>query len=772
MCEFPCNDGEFLYWNGTCKGSCVEPLQQRTTDGKDYCDYQCTTDEFLYFNQSCLDTCDTPYTSRTEYGVVYCDYPCESDQYLFDNGTCVDSCDSPFVTRNDSNYLYCDFPCADEEYLYWDGECREECEYPLVYQKSEYNLCLHPCDDLEQYYNVDEDSDDDNGDDTLDQISEFCSDECIFPHVAKENDLYKTCELAVTKEDQEVIEDETRAMNVTNDISAAGLAGLAVATPADTGIVSGVLVYKMMQYPRYCDIEYPPRLKYFYKNQNREPANLALFSDIPNQWRKDLEGDDEEGNEGGEDRRMLQESFEEYNVSEVYIVNFWNATFFFLISLIFTLITSVIDHFIQKAKKPSEKVKEISNKIAKGFRWNLPIIIIIANLDSIIIYSFYQYMNFRAGRTASAVSILLSVIFLIAAIIIMVASYKLVKKSLQLQKGVLKEEKEEKKKWDEKMRGFQVLYCGGKEKSFWTQGFLFLYLVRVSVSAMFIVFLYSIPLGQIILITILGLTTIIYLLIFKPFKSTLTFVQYLIMETILAIVHFCVIILAYGDNQDSGSEDSRETVGNVIIYANIAFCVLIVLFILIKIASLLMKFAAQNAEEKAKKQSQKVHPEDISEKDTGKNRDGFKQVPDHSIQTHKQHETTFDNLMNRSIEHAPQIMNQSITYNHELNPEQFRVRESSQRLHYDYNSARDLDSIRDGEGKLPSLQRDPDTVAYQRAKEKFQGFTTNRVEQDPNKNTISQPYRIKKAQFKVVNAGDYDESGEPVYESAPRHYKN
>jgi len=50
----------------------------------------------------------------------------------------------------------------------------------------------------------------------------------------------------VDKEDQEEIETETTVMNFTNHVSAGALSAISIATPADTGIVSSILVFKML----------------------------------------------------------------------------------------------------------------------------------------------------------------------------------------------------------------------------------------------------------------------------------------------------------------------------------------------------------------------------------------------------------------------------------------------------------------------------------------------------------------------------------------------
>ena len=177
-----------------------------------------------------------------------------------------------------------------------------------------------------------------------------------------------------------------------------------------------------------------------------------------------MEGNDEDDST----RRIIQEKFEEYGVSEVYIINFWNAIFFLCIALILTFITSMVDFYIQHRKTSSFRAKEISLKIAQAFRWNFPIIIIISNFDSILIYSIYSYMKFDSERTASIVNLILSAIFLILALAILIASFVFVKKSLAISNEKSRGSKSYKQFWDEKWGGFAILFKGGKEKNFWT----------------------------------------------------------------------------------------------------------------------------------------------------------------------------------------------------------------------------------------------------------------------------------------------------------------
>ena len=192
LCDYPCQDGYYLYPDGKCYQDCPSPYN-KTTDSYevDYCTSICTTSkylttpgycrldcsgpldlmqtirgiliclsscgstQYLYWNGTCEDTCPSPLRSDGTASPKTCNYDCSSGQYLFPNGTCYDKCDSFLVnsTRYGENFCISTYPLSTSGHIYWDGSSQVTCNPPLLStNKGGIDICQYPCNDTSYLY--------------------------------------------------------------------------------------------------------------------------------------------------------------------------------------------------------------------------------------------------------------------------------------------------------------------------------------------------------------------------------------------------------------------------------------------------------------------------------------------------------------------------------------------------------------------------------------------------------------------------------------------
>jgi len=143
-CLFHCDGGFYHYWNDTCSSTCDAPLTVvYAQQGYEYCEQPCQEGKYLYQNGSCLAECNYQIIID-ENGVSKCTYPCDTGEYLYQNATCKSNCPRPYgsLTTYDG-LLLCNSPCDSDEYYRQElDSCVSHCSFPLtIRQEGILNIC-------------------------------------------------------------------------------------------------------------------------------------------------------------------------------------------------------------------------------------------------------------------------------------------------------------------------------------------------------------------------------------------------------------------------------------------------------------------------------------------------------------------------------------------------------------------------------------------------------------------------------------------------------
>ena len=93
--------------------------------------------------------------------------------------------------------------------------------------------------------------------------------------------------------------------------------------------------------------------------------------------------------------------------------------------------------------------------------------------------------------------------------------------------------------------------------------------------------MYTQPLAQATLISLINIGMIVYLIWRYPIRNSIRLLQNIVQEIVLMIVNGCMVTLAIFDAAKIGSTQSREKIGDVIMYCSIVFSWLGLVFLLI-----------------------------------------------------------------------------------------------------------------------------------------------------------------------------------------------
>mmetsp|Transcript_5609 Transcript_5609/g.4753 ORF Transcript_5609/g.4753 Transcript_5609/m.4753 type:complete len:144 (+) Transcript_5609:1169-1600(+) len=113
--------------------------------------------------------------------------------------------------------------------------------------------------------------------------------------------------------------------------------------------------------------------------------------------------------------------------------------------------------------------------------------------------------------------------------------------------------------------------------------------MRAIISFIMISFFYNNPIVQTTIVVFLSICNLTFILVHKPPKKKINYYQLVSMEIIIIIVNLCVFILAIMDRNERGMtpEDSgwgfREALGDMIIACSVAFTLIGILFVIIKL---------------------------------------------------------------------------------------------------------------------------------------------------------------------------------------------
>lgn len=543
FCDRPCSSGYSLFNNNTCLPSCDLPLVPSTDSITNFCDLPCQAGKFLYKNHTCLNSCDLPLIQTSDGRVQFCDRPCPSNTFIYSNNTgiCLSNCNSPLSQSILLDLNLCINPCQSGEYLYADKSCNSTCPSPLVSQvNNTIKYCMNSCPISSDYLYPDG----------------TCQATCSSPNQIKIVNSVQTCELLyspLSQKDVAMVKSVSSTVQAGSTALSAGVAIASVLGSNNPATFTLAAVVKMLPYIRYMEINFPPRLAYLLNNMNSSVISFSFGPSMPSYVQAKFSN------------YPLPGKFGEYGLNSSFLVNYWQN----MTSLALILGVIVILGIMVTLVKKKKFLFLVFTKLKLIVKWNFFLMMFTTNLDGVALGTSLEMRTLSINSFAEGVSFIIclfmnvATIFVLGLIIYIIRDIRKHKHQIApLQKIVHDQDK-----WEE----FQIFYAGSKEDSFIRHIFLFPYLMRLYLFNLIIANLFEHPLVQAILITLLGLTMLLYMVFIRPFKSKLVLCQHTTDEIVILTVNTCILILATLDHLGSTDTHTREIVGDIIIYCNITF---------------------------------------------------------------------------------------------------------------------------------------------------------------------------------------------------------
>lgn len=573
LCTYKCNSNEYLFWNASCPTKCPLPYKIEVRFQKNFCTFPCTSSQYLFANGTCFDACDYPLVQTNgDAGQKYCVYPCNSNQYLFWDQTCVESCPAPYQIKISGDLRYCTFPCLDNQYYYWNGSCSDvACQAPLTLRQEgtttkrnfcdldcpsdQYlmwygdcgtncdapfrnatangiNVCKAPCDSAFPIYFED---------------LTACGKDCISPRVLNNSGMYPVCDKAPVKDQGGALIYFLMNAPQVPEYS------LLVATPN-------------MKFLQYLDVDLPPRLQKLAGSKGHYMFSPRFGLSAPSSVYPK------------ENRLLLAEVFEKSGLSTSFLVNFWDGLLTMAIVLGITLVLTIFENFLQKSKM--KVFHGIIERLMVMGGFNYLFLIYSCSLGEIIMYTYIEVTNSNGFTISLAIGIILTVLIIPYLYLI----YFVVKKATQMGAYDLKNENADKyKKFSIRWRACQIFVRGMKHETWARRLFYLIYTARTTVQMLLAVFLYSIPIAQVLLQILLNIGMIVFMILKKPLQKRVNHIQIILFESITLLLNFFTFIVVIMGNAGNNETDFAVILGDIIVIGTDVLNILVMIFIAIKV---------------------------------------------------------------------------------------------------------------------------------------------------------------------------------------------
>jgi len=549
-CNAPCSGTDYYYWDTTCQSSCPTSFQY-DQNGVSSCSFHCSQTEFLYWNQTCQTACESPLKTIIDAeGYQTCSLPCSSGDYLYPNGSCISSCDYQ-ITQDNNGVNYCTFPCAQYEYLYPNVTCSNTCNSPYLPETSpdSFLLCESPCAD-DEYYRLE---------------TELCVSHCSAPLVVRQDGVLQICMNVPTNPSTNNTNNDTDSNPSIGDQllqlgeSATELANKAAAAsaylrPTDMNSVFMLSLSKTLKYIQYVNVTLPEAIRDNFK-QNSNSSQFSLTSFMTYKMPQKLKENFSSG--------TVPTAFASTVLHTSYLVNQWEALSSFFILILVAIIFLILSRVVKKTE--NKFLVALFQRFKTITRWNFVLFLFFNSFDNMTFFLILELRNLQLDTFYGIVSLVSAIAVTLAAIFILIKTFLICREHMKLRTKVFDINSKEFDDFHEKNEPYQVLYAGFQDTSFMKQAYLFFVTLKIILCYIIVACLYSHPLIQAILLTILSLLMIAYVAKERPTHDRFHLVVILFFEIIGLLVNACLMVIAVLDNRNEGDTPMRNRVTGVVV---------------------------------------------------------------------------------------------------------------------------------------------------------------------------------------------------------------
>ena len=326
---------------------------------------------------------------------------------------------------------------------------------------------------------------------------------------------------------------------------------------------------RMIQYTRYLNVNFPPRLTYFLSKNISNVIPIRYTFGVPFYSQTIFM------------RNPMPAAFARYDFLPRFTYNFANDTITILITICFALTFLCLAKITKTANALSLTV--IFNQLKTFCLCNFIIIILATSIDDVILSSLIELSTFRFGYPVESFSLAFNILVvitevaLLAVMIIYLYKFILFRRSGSLDKPI------------EKRQGLQhrpsicVIDTGFRRDSTITSYFYVIYTLRIAFPSFIATVLYSSPKAQAIIYLIMSVLIIGYILVTRPVVNKVNLIQLVIVEVLILLAHCCFLSLVVLGSKGLENSDLAVVAGDLAIGCNGCLSAVSIIFLIVKL---------------------------------------------------------------------------------------------------------------------------------------------------------------------------------------------
>jgi len=392
-------------------------------------------------------------------------------------------------------------------------------------------MCLSPCKDESMYYYP---------------FEKACYATCQSPYTYYQVEKLKVCKFSVDIDLETVneLKDASESIAAQGNVASGGMkaAGALNSNSPSSALLAGLS--SMLQYIRYMQIQYPPKVETMFLISADEPLSISFDFDIPPSIDEKLAD------------YPLPNAFDKYDIDSNFVRNLWDLIGSFLLS-VFAILGLML---IVKLFKKLPRIQLILKKFLKIAKWNIPAMMLCSSSGDIFFYAGLHMNVMRLTDFYSVACFLIVLFMVVTTIWLWYLTLKIVKDYKRSKDSASDED------WKDKWDDYQLLFDNSEEKSVLTIAYMTFFILRGFIFNLTIACLYEYPLVQVGIINGSNFLMFGYLLVYRPLKEFLALVQMFVNETLIIILSVSTLILAVMDRLGIKGTATRYTVGEAILF--------------------------------------------------------------------------------------------------------------------------------------------------------------------------------------------------------------
>ena len=493
------------------------------------CDHQYVLD----IDDTCKLSCTASYIPFYDGNAKKCMIPCPSGTYRQLDDTCSGSCNSPLIKVANRQEVACTTPCGESinEFLNYNGTCVTSCQYHTVNINNN-RICV-PCVDPDLYRY-------DNG---------TCLPTCQIGFTSSTMYEYKFCATGGYTPELKDIAASSSLMNSIGGNLAKLSSLLNFRNPS--ALYLGAFI-DMLDYIKYLNITYPPKLQVYIDMQNELSFNI--LPDPPDRLSVKFPN------------APLPLKFEQYGLAASFFLNYWSN----LLTLGPAFVVLILIYLIKCSTEKFKLIQKVCAQIISSLKWNFIVISLLSSYSQVVLYTSMELRTTQFNNKMAVFSFSLDIIINVVSILVLIKMFFLITRLQKTQKRRnLMEDACNMRQAKDSYRDYCIIFEDLKDSSAMQQAFTCIYCIYFYLFYAVIAYLFAYPMLQTTLHVVLTSFLLIYLIVCRPFREWVDTAKLIIQTMIILVINICVVAIANIGQDDA--DDVKPTYGIIIIISEMVF---------------------------------------------------------------------------------------------------------------------------------------------------------------------------------------------------------